>query len=217
MTPVGSRFLVLAPIMFGLLTLGMGTRTVHADAAGSTDGRYAKGEMTLQAGTGLLVSPLLFRTHRRDLDYWMSFLRAGYMITSPSEKRLAPRGNGEVIMQVGGSVVTKGFGNYLTEFALLARYNLVYPKWPVVPYVQVGAGVVLNDLYKDRTQDLIGQAVEFSPQASVGLRWLLGKRWSLDAEAIFHHISCAGLDGHARNVGTNAFGGFLGVTWFFGK
>ena len=169
----------------------------------------------MQAGAGFLTSPLFFRTHRRDLDYAMGFVRAGYFFTDPTEKKILPRGNLEGLLQVSGSEVTDGFGDHMMEFALLFRYNVVYPKWPVVPYFQIGAGAVLNDLYKDRTQDLIGQAIEFSPQASLGLRCPISRKWSLDAEAIFQHISCAGLDGHDRNVGTNAFGGLIGVTYFF--
>jgi hypothetical protein len=210
--------LMLTSLLFELFLVSMNPSIAFAASSGSTaDDLYVKESITLQAGTGLLFSPLFFRTHRRDLDYAMTFVRAGYFFTDPSDKMLLPRGNFEALMQVGGSAVTQGFGNYLLEFALLFRYNVVYPGWRIVPYFQIGAGAVYNDLYKDRTQDLIGQAVEFSPQASLGFRYLLGKRWSLDAEGIFHHISCAGMDGHERNVGTNAFGGLIGVTYFFGR
>lgn len=176
---------------------------------------YKEGNKTVQAGTGMLFSPVFIKTHRRDLDYSMTFVRLGYFLTDPSEKRFLPRGNFEALAQVSGSLVTDGFGDYMLEYAWLLRYNVVYPNWPVFPYFQVGAGILYNDLYRDRTQDLIGNSVEFTPQGSVGLRWLLGKGWSLDVEGIYHHISNAGLGD--RNVGVNAFGGFIGVTWFFGS
>lgn len=208
--------LVLSSLLFELFLVILSPSPSLAALSAKAGDLYEKGGKTFQGGTGVLVSPLFFRTHRRELDYSLTYGRGGYFFTDPTEKKLLPRGNLEGIVQVSGSAVTEGFGNYMVEFALLLRYNVVYPGWRIVPYFQIGAGVVYNDLYKDRTQDLIGQAIEFSPQASLGFRYLIGKRWSLDAEGIFHHISNAGLDGEDRNVGTNAFGGLIGVTYFFG-
>jgi len=74
---------------------------------------------------------------------------------------------------------------------------------------------VVNDAYKDETQGLIGQALEFSLQTSVGLRFPVSKDWSVDLEGMFHHISNAGLDD--RNVGVNAGGIFVGATYRFGR
>jgi hypothetical protein len=65
------------------------------------------------------------------------------------------------------------------------------------------------------SQDQIGQFVEFTPQGSVGLRYFIDRQWTLDVEAMFHHVSNAGLA--QRNAGVNAVGGFLGVTFFFDK
>jgi len=191
------------------------SKTLAAQNGGTADDIYVKGNKTLQAGTGLLVSPLFLRTERRDLDYSMTYLRGGYFLTDPSEKRFLPRGNLEGILQLAGMSVTEGFGDYMVEFAVLLRYNMVYPGWPIVPYFQFGAGIVYNDLYKDRTQDLVGQSIEFSPQASLGFRYLIGRRWSLDLEGMYHHVSNAGLDD--RNVGVNAFGGSIAATYFFGS
>lgn len=203
-------------LILGSALAGMGPCAAFASDSEAAGDLYVKGGRTLQAGTGLLVSPLFFRTHRRELDYSMTYVRAGYFLADPSGKGFLPRGNFEALMQVSGSLVTQGFGDYMVEYALLLRYNVVYPGWRMIPYFQIGAGVVYNDLHEDRTQDLVGQSVEFSPQASLGFRYLLGKRWSLDGEAIFHHISNAGLDDEDRNVGVNAFGALLGVTYFFG-
>jgi hypothetical protein len=208
--------LIWISLFFEPFLVRMNPSVVFAASSGSTaDDLYVKGNKTIQAGTGLLVSPLFIKTNRRDLDYSMTYVRGGYFLTDPSDKKILPRGNLEGIMQVAGSNVTEGFGDYMVEFALLLRYNAVYPGWWIVPYFQFGAGIVYNDLYKDQTQDLVGQSIEFSPQASLGFRYLLGKGWSLDLEGMFHHVSNAGLDD--RNVGTNAFGGSIAVTYFFGR
>ena len=77
-----------------------------------------------------------------------------------------------------------------------------------------GAGIVYNDIYKDRSQSIIGQSIEFTPQASLGLHYLINHNWSVELEAMYHHISNAGLE-NGRNVGVNALGGLLGVTYRF--
>ena len=59
------------------------------------------------------------------------------------------------------------------------------------------------------------EAIEFTPQASLGLHYLINKKWSIDAEAMLHHISNAGLS--ERNRGINALGGFIGLTYFFDR
>jgi hypothetical protein len=41
----------------------------------------------------------------------------------------------------------------------------------------------------------------------------LRPHWSLDAEAMFHHISNAVMA--SKNDGINAFVGFIGLTYFF--
>lgn len=206
--------LILISLFFGPFLAIMNPSAASAASTSTAGDLFEKGGKTFQAGTGMLVSPLFFKTHREDLDYSMTFVRAGYFLTEPSENKFLPRGNLEGLMQLGGSVVTEGFGNYMVEYDLLLRYNIVYPQWKVVPYFQVGVGVLYNDLYKDQTQGLIGQSIEFTPQASLGFRYILGKRWSLGVEGMYHHISNAGLD--ERNTGVNAFGGFIGLTWFFG-
>ena len=73
--------------------------------------------------------------------------------------------------------------------------------------------IVYNDIYKDETQQAIGQAIEFTPQCSLGFRYLINKNWSLDGEAMFYHMSNAGMADRNRSI--NALGGFVGVTYFF--
>jgi hypothetical protein len=125
-------------------------------------------------------------------------------------------GNFELLFELTNSVVFQGPGNYLRGFTLLGRYNLILsdPKWAL--YFQVGAGIVVNDVYRDVRQSAIGQAIEFTPQASVGLRYFISRNWSIDTEAMLHHISNAGMS-NGRNGGINAIGGFLGVTYSFDR
>ena len=89
------------------------------------------------------------------------------------------------------------------------------PDTKLVPYVQVGVGAVLTDIHKcEDGYPLTSQALNFTPQGSVGARYMAGKNWSIDMEAMFHHISNAGLGD--SNAGINSGGILLGFTYFFG-
>jgi len=166
--------------------------------------------------TGALVAHrYLIQTQREDITYVQNDLRFGWMLNTPSEKEWILRGNFEALFEATYSRITSGFGNYMYGFTAFIRYNFVQPDAKLLPYFQVGAGVVYTDAYKDLTQKLIGQSIEFTPQGSLGLRYLLAKNWSFDAEAILHHVSNASLD--ERNIGVNSLGGFVGFTYFFDK
>jgi len=81
-------------------------------------------------------------------------------------------------------------------------------------YAQAGPGIVYTDAHEDLSQCLIGNAIEFTPQFSLGAHYLLSKNWSIDGEVMFHHISNAGMD-EDRNVGVNSLGGFIGLSYSF--
>ena len=75
----------------------------------------------------------------------------------------------------------------------------------------MGIGILYNDIYRDRSQDLIGNSIEFTPQGGMGLRLPIDKRISIDTEFIYHHISNADIS--ERNVGVNGVGIFIGITY----
>ena len=177
---------------------------------------YHKGRISLQFMAGVLFAHrYLVQTHRQDLKYVQTNLRFGWMLSTPSEKEWILRGNFEALFEATYSRITDGFGNYLYGITALIRYNFVRRDAKLMPYFQMGAGLIRTDAYKDVTQKLIGQSIELTPQGSVGLRYLLGRNWSFDAELMFHHTSNAGLD--ERNIGVISFGGFAGFTYFFDK
>lgn len=149
-------------------------------------------------------------------NYAQTNVRFGWMVSEPLEYKYLGRGNLELVFELTNSVIFGGAGNYLRGFTFLGRYNLFLsdPRWTL--YFQVGAGVILNDAYKDLSQSEIGQALEFTPQGSVGIRRFIGRNWTLDGEVMFHHISNGGLS-EGRNGGVNAVGGLLGVTYFFDR
>ena len=139
-------------------------------------------------------------------------LRLGWWMTPPRGPGWL-RGRFEGMLELSAAPVFEGAGSIVVGPSLLWRYNFVQPGARLVPYFQIGAGVVYNDAYQDRTQQAIGRAVEFSLQASVGTRFFLSSRVSLDAELQYHHISNAGLA--RRNQGVNALGGLIGFSYFW--
>jgi hypothetical protein len=176
---------------------------------------FVKNRLSAQFVTGALFGPVSWVDDHATFNYAQTNLRFGWMAGEPRESKYFGRGSVELLFEFTNSVIFEGWGSYLRGFTLLGRYNLLLssPKWS--PYVQIGAGVIVNDAYKDMSQSDIGQSVEFTPQGSIGLRYFMGGKWTFDVEAMFHHVSNAGFSD--RNGGINAVGGFVGVTYFFDK
>ncbi|WP_051185027.1 acyloxyacyl hydrolase [Desulfatiglans anilini] len=178
------------------------------------DAPFRKGQVALQLASGLLFSPTMLAKRSSVMDYWQTNLRLSKMLTKPGPDRSLLRGNWELIGELTYSYIYKGAGNVMGGITGLIRYNFVQPGARCFPYLQAGVGVVLNDAYRDGNQIDLGQAVEFTPQGSAGLRFMLSPHWALNGEVMFHHVSNAGLS--MRNRGLNAFGGLVGMTYFFG-
>jgi outer membrane protein W len=172
---------------------------------------FDKGRWSLQLISGSLFSSQINNTPV--MDYWQTNLRFGYGLNQPTPAKSILRGNFEAILGLSLSEIYIGPGSYVVGLTALLRYNFVQPGSRLIPYFQAGSGLAYTDAYNDNSQDAIGQALEFTPQASVGFRYLIQENWSLDAEGMYHHISNGGLA--KRNAGINAFGGFLGLTYFF--
>jgi hypothetical protein len=174
---------------------------------------YTKDRISIQLVSGAIFSPTLFAPRTKVMDYAQTNLRLGWMINSPGRVGFLPRGNLEAILELTNSIIYKGPGNYMGGLTALIRYNIVPKDSRFVPYIQMGGGAVYTDVYKDRTQNGIGNSVEFTPQGSIGCHYMINNNWSITGETIFHHMSNAGLD--HRNRGSNAYGGFIGGTYYF--
>jgi len=189
------------------------TRDVKSRKAEIKTPLFTKGRTSFQFTTGLLFSPTFLGEWHPTFNYAQTNLRLNWMLTDPETEESFFRGNLEAILEFSTSFVCEGFGNVIIGPSLLIRYNFVQPGSKFIPYVQAGAGVVYTDAHEDQSQNAIGQAIEFTPQGSIGLHYLIGDNWSINVEAMYHHISNAGLAD--RNTGVNALGGFIGFTYFF--
>jgi hypothetical protein len=138
--------------------------------------------------------------------------RHGWMLTDPSDERRWP-GNWEFLADFTVSAVTSDYGHWFAGPSFYLRRNFVGPDATFVPYSQVGAGFILNDAYRDKTQDAIGAFFEFYLHLQVGVKYFVSKNLSLDLEGGVQHISNANTAG--RNLGVNAAGVQVGFTYYF--
>ncbi|MDY6822460.1 MAG: acyloxyacyl hydrolase [Thermodesulfobacteriota bacterium] len=162
------------------------------------------GVTSTQVMAGYVISPVFEISSRPDLNYVMTNVRVEWMRFEKNFRMLA---------EATYSKTTTGASGYLIGGTLLLRYDFE-PIGKLIPYAQVGAGILYTDLDRDYSQDLVGNEIEFNPQASLGFRYAIHSKLSLDVEGIFHHVSNAGLED--RNIGVNGVGCLVGVTYYWG-
>ncbi len=172
---------------------------------------FRRGTREFDITAGYLVSPVT-GSHRETLNYARQDIRLGWMLNTPRGESWY-RGNFEFLINAFGAEVTKGPGSWMAGGRLLLRYNFVQPGARWVPFFQIGAGGLGNNIHRDQSQRLIGSGFEFTLVGDIGLRYFINPRWAVVVTANFEHISNA--DSAERNVGVNAAGGMIGIATFF--
>ncbi len=199
-----------------LLLLGLEAAGAQEKGAGAgsseaswLDQHFAHGRFEGSFGSGVMFSPFVATHDRPTVDYTCTDLQLGYMLGDVKGHSWW-RGNFELAGEGFGSAVFEGPGGYIAGGALWLRYNFVPRESPgLVPFAQGGAGFVSTDI--DR--GLVGQPFNFNLGLGVGMRWFFSRNWALDLECRYQHISNGNLG--TRNVGINACGPLLGVSYFF--
>jgi lipid A 3-O-deacylase len=174
-----------------------------------------KGQMDIQLVSGPLFSSKILGNGTPTTNSWQNGVRLGWILNNPTPKQFLLRGNLEAMIEVSHAFIHQGPGSYWAGITALIRYNFMPPDSKWIPYVQAGTGVVHTDAHKDHGQDAIGQATEFNPQASLGIRYFFKEKWAVSFEGVFQHISNANLAD--RNAGLNFFGGFIGISYLFDR
>jgi lipid A 3-O-deacylase len=146
-------------------------------------------------------------------NYLPVSVRYGWSLGNPLGSEALVAGSWEFLTDVTGATIISDYGHWFAGTSCFLRYNWAEPGSMVIPYCQGGAGVILNDAYHDHSQRAIGQSVEFYLHAEVGLKCMIAPNLSLDIEGGLQHISNADLA--SRNLGVNAFGGSIGLTYYF--
>jgi len=182
------------------------------ETAVEPSGPFQQGGHEFDLSASFLHSPIFVSKNSPTFNYARQDLSFGWMLSSPGAPGFF-RGNWEVLLNVFGSEVTKGAGNFLAGGRLLCRYNFVQPDSRWVPFIQIGAGGLGDDVYRDRTQRLVGSGFEFTLVGNIGLRYFITPHCAIFGMADFEHISNANTA--SRNRGVNAGGGSLGIATFF--
>lgn len=172
------------------------------------DTLFQRGRYELTLASGALFSPALNDTSRPTLNYTLTELQFGYMLSDVKEWGWL-RGNCEFAAEAFGGAIFSGRGSYVSGVTVWLRHNFVQPDWRVVPFVQAGAG--LTDT--DANRRLVGQEFNFNIDVGAGIRYLVTPNWSLNLEYRYQHISNAKLASH--DLGVNAHGPMLGMSYLF--
>lgn len=179
----------------------------------ATPGPFDRGTWEAEGGAGFFGSFSESAAKRTTINYQLEDLRIGWMYDSPRHAGIF-RGNDEFLLEAFAGLVTKGPGGYLAGGTPLYRYNFVQPGARWVPYLQIGAGALWNNIYTGHHQYEIGEGFEFTIQGDVGLRYMISDQWSASAEVGYRHISNAGL-AYNRNEGLNSLGGLMELSYRF--
>jgi len=202
--------------LFGLITLNALAGSQETNSIETAPGPFARGTWELEGGAGEFCSFSTSSAKRPTVNYQLEDIRFGWMYDSPRHDEWLGgrlRGNSEFLLELASGPVTKGPGSYLAGGSLLWRYNFVQPEARWIPYLQIGAGALDNDISKGRAQMEVGEAFEFELQGDIGLRYMINDQWSISAEAGYRHISNADLS--PRNEGLNSLGGLMQVSYRF--
>jgi opacity protein-like surface antigen len=183
------------------------SEAVKADET-AADNHFQKGLFEASLGSGAMFSPFAVNLSRPTVDYTVTEAVLGYMLTAPAGPGIL-RGNFEVAGSLFGGTIFNGEGTYVTGTTVWLRYNFVPETGRFAPYAQAGMGLTGTDL--DRRIE--SQNFNFNLNLGAGVRYFVARNWSLNLECRYQHISNADMAEH--NLGINAIGGLLSVSYFF--
>jgi len=182
--------------------------TSKYDADLSYNSVFQKGKWELGVNAGVMFSPFFDMITHRVVDYTTTGIQGGYMLSNPMGPSWL-RGNVEVIVELFGGGVVDGKGSYVAGTIGWMRYNFLPSNGRLKPYFQLGGGVELTDI----DGHLLGQRQNFNLDIGLGLRYMITPRCAFNAEYRFQHFSDAYQT--KTNLGTNAQGPVVGISWFF--
>lgn len=185
-----------------------GAAGAEADQPDDFSGYFQRDKYEAALASGVMFSPIGADRNRHTVDYTLSGLQFGWMLTDVGRSGWF-RGNLEVAAEAMGGEVFNGRGNYLAGGTAWLRYNFIQPNWRLVPYVEFGAGAEGTDM----DQRLIGETFNFNLDVGAGLRCFVAQDWALDFECRYQHTSNAKIAKH--DIGINAVGPMIGLSYFF--
>ena len=173
---------------------------------------FARGAKEFQNVTGAYFYFETFRDNPPAIDFVVESLRFGIMLSNPHGSDFLA-GNFEFLGEAFGAGIFDGPGSAMAGATLIFRYNFIQPHERIIPYFQIGAGLVYTDIGEVESRGLVSLPVEFNLQGGGGLRYMLDERWSIVVEGGYRHISNAFIK--EPNFGVDNVGGSAGFGFFF--
>lgn len=160
---------------------------------------------TLEIGAlGGYATGTVYDPQRTSSAFAQALLRLGVHFGATFSGRM--RGNFSIVAEGVGIVVDQEPRAAGGGLNLLIRYTWTAGRWR--PSFLGGAGVIFTDEAVPPGETMHN----FSPQAGVGVAYLLKPNWALSGEYRFHHISNNGAT--ETNPGINSHLVLFGVSWF---
>ncbi len=179
-----------------------------ANSSNDSSSIFEAGRCELTLNNGVLFSPFVATRNRPTIDYTITEFQFGCMLTEVKGEDWF-QGNLEIVGDAFGSGIYKGSGTYIVGGTTWLRYNFVPSRWRFSLYAQAGGGFVITDI----DEAIVGQRFNFNLGLAPGIRYFLNSRLSTNLEFRYQHISNANLG--RKNLGINACGPILGLSWFF--
>jgi hypothetical protein len=173
---------------------------------------FAKGSKEFENVTGVFYFFDRGGNDGPSVDLAVESLRFGLMLNNPRGSGFFA-GNYEFLAEVFGAPIFQGVGNVTAGATLFIRYNFIQPGGRVTPYMQIGGGGVYTDISEHESRGLVSLPVEFNLQGAGGLRFEVGRDWSILVEAGYRHISNGTIK--LPNRGIDSVGGDLGLAFSF--
>lgn len=101
------------------------------------------------------------------------------------------RGYSEFYFEGDYEQIVHGPENHYEGIMVGPRYNFVQPGWKVIPFVQGGVGIGFAD--SNPAQGGLGQDFNFTFDVAAGARYDISKDFFVRLEALYQHVSNAGL------------------------
>ena len=184
------------------------TNSTSPDETFSLDDNFKFGSCEFSLGVAPMFSPIGNDKGRPVVNWVEGFAQFGWMATDIHGSGFL-RGNIEAVGEAFAGGIYEETGNYVAGGSIMGRYNFIPQNSHLSPYVQVGVGGEMMDI--DHQYD--GHNFNFNVVAMGGLRYFIKPRLSLNAEFRYQHLSNANTGD--RNIGINAVGPALGISWFF--
>jgi opacity protein-like surface antigen len=204
-------------LTFSLVLVLSAARVQAQGDAGTTNGfslddKFKFGSCEVSLGVAPMFSPIGNDYNRPVVNWVEGYAQFGYMVTDIHLGGFLDgffRGNIEAVGEAFGGGIYEETGNYVAGGSIMARYNFIQSSWRLAPYIQTGVGGEMMDI----NHQYDGHNFNFNVVAMGGLRYFIKPNVSLNAEFRFQHLSNANTGDH--NIGINAVGPGLGISWFF--